>query len=126
MLTKEQLLEAVIDKEKVELLGDFVWVRGMTGTERDQWEQWCHNQRKKSETDTVDNYRASLVVRTACEENGRPFFDPTELVKVGRIPAKHLDRLYEVGARLSGVSSDDAETLGKNSKSVEPDDSPSS
>ena len=125
MLTKEQLLQATIEKEKVDLLGDHAYVRGMTGTERDQWEQWCLFKRKNSKTETVENFRASLVVRTVCDEGGVRLFTDTDLAAVGGMPGALLDKLYEIGARLSGVSNDDAEKLGKNSESDQSDGSTS-
>jgi len=115
MLSKEGLLAAQLEKEKVEILGNFVWVRGMTGTERDQWEQSVLYHQKKSKTESYDQFRASLVARTVCDESGNRLFTDDEIAKVGALPCAIVDKLYSVGARLSAVSQKDEEELGKNS-----------
>jgi hypothetical protein len=115
MLSKEKLLAAEIERERVEILGDCVWVRGMTGTERDQWEQAVLYYQKKSKTESYDQFRASLVVRTVCDENGVRLFTDDEIAKVGAMPCAVVDKLYSVGASLSAVSQKDEEELGKNS-----------
>lgn len=126
MLSIEQLLAASLDREKVELLGDFVWVRGMTGTERDSWEYAVSFHQKKSPTGAYDHFRASLVVRTLCDESGVRLCTEKDIPKISQMPAKDLDKLYSVGARLSGVTKEDAEQLGKNSETGQSEDSISS
>lgn len=114
MFTKEQLLAIDIEKEKVELFGGCVYVRGMTGTERDRWEQTMLNDSKKSKGEVYDHMRASIVVRTVCDDKGNRLFSDDDIPRVSLMPAAVLDKMYGVGARLSGVSKDDAEELAKN------------
>jgi len=119
VLSKETLLAATLERERVEVLGDFVFVRGMTGTERDGWEQSILYHKKKSKNDSYDHFRASLVVRTVCDESGTRLFDDKEIPKVSGMPAAVLDVLYGVAARMSGITKEDAEKLGEDSTASE-------
>jgi hypothetical protein len=114
VFTKEQLLAFEIKREKVEFEGGFVYVRGMDGTERDRWEQVTLNETKKSKNEIYDHMRASIIVRTVCDENGNRLFADEDIPRVSKMPAAVLDKMYTVGARLSGVSKEDAEEIAKN------------
>lgn len=116
MLTKEQLLASKIDLEEVKLDGGTVFVRGMTATERDQWEQLVLYQRKKSPTESCDQFRAALVVRTVCNDKGERLFSDKEIEAVGKMSAKIVDKLWDVAARLSGITEKAMEDLEKNSQ----------
>lgn len=114
MFTKEQLLAFGVKQEKVEFEGGFVYVRGMDGTERDRWEQTTLQAQQKSKSEIYDHMRASIVARTVCDEKGNRLFSDEDIPKVSKMSAAVLDRMYVVGARLSGVSKSDAEELAKN------------
>ena len=116
MSIREQLLALKIPTATVKVAGidGLVSLRGLSGSERDLWEQEVFSQRdiKKG----VKNIRASLVVRCLVtdEETGVRLFTDAEIAEVGAMPASVIDKLYEHCQRLSGLGAKDAEELEKN------------
>lgn len=95
---------------KVAVLGD-VTVRGMTGEERDEFEQALMTGKGRNRDINLKNMRAKLVSYCAMDKDGgRMFPDPTAL---GRIRADVLNKLFTVAQKLSGISEEDAEELGQ-------------
>lgn len=89
-----------------------VLVMGMSGSQRDAFEASCMEGRGKKREFNLKNARAKLVSACAYDPADRaPLFpDPSEL---GDIRADILDPLYAVAAKLSGISKEDEEDLGK-------------
>jgi hypothetical protein len=114
MSIREQLLALKIPTATVKVAGidGLVSLRGLSGSERDLWEQEVFSQRdiKKG----VKNIRASLVVRCLTDEAGVRLFTDSEIAEVGAMPASVIDKLYEHCQRLSGLGAKDAEELEKN------------
>lgn len=114
MSIREQLLALKIPAATVKVAGidGLVSLRGLTASERDQWEQYVYSERdiKKG----VKNIRASLVVRCITDETGSRLFTDAEIAEVGAMPASVIDKLYEHCQRLSGLGAKDAEELEKN------------
>lgn len=114
MSIREQLLALKIPTATVKVAGidGLVSLRGLTASERDQWEQYVYSERdiKKG----VKNIRASLVVRCITDETGSRLFTDSEIAEVGAMPASVIDKLYEHCQRLSGLGAKDAEELEKN------------
>lgn len=127
MFTKEQILSANCQPEPVEIdvngQRDVVYVRGMSGTERDIWEQTIFEERKASGDSVYPHYRASLVVKTACDKDGSRLFSDDDIKKVSKLPASVIEPIHDKGAKLSGITAGDAEALAKNSQSDRSDDS---
>lgn len=99
---------AVDDHKKVEVQcpewGGSVFVRTMSGTERDAFE-----------LDQLANpkihIRARLVAYTACDETGQLLFSPEDMEQLGRKNSKPLDRLFFESVRLNKISKEDIEEL---------------
>lgn len=88
-----------------------VTIQGMSGAQRDAFEASCIEERGKKRKFSTQNFRAKLVAFCAVDDDGeRLFTDPEAL---GSIRADVLDRLYGPAARLSGLSKEDEEELGK-------------
>lgn len=111
--TADELLAEEGRIEKVPIRNRFVYSKDMGGTERDLWEQHVEYHRKKCGDKGYPHFRASLVIRTACHENGSLMFKPDQLAKVSAMPAEILSTLYDAGARLSRVTKEDAKLLGE-------------
>ncbi len=95
----------------VPILGD-VLVVGMSGSQRDDFEASCMEGRGKKREFNLKNARAKLVSACAHDpaDKAQLFPDAGEL---GDIRADILDPLYSVAARLSGISKEDEDALGK-------------
>lgn len=130
-LNKDALLAAAkqslpIEQVDVPELGGSVYVRGMSGKERDDWEKsLLVGKGKRREVNTA-NVRAKLVAKTACDEHGVQLFSDADADALGNLRADVLNRLYEKASRLSGVSEADVDELGKPSAPEAGSDSRSS
>lgn len=89
-----------------------VYIRTMSGTERDQFEEDISKTKGKKTEINFKNIRARLVAMTACDENGKPIF--TNIDKLGEKSSKALDRCFGVAQRLNGMTDKDVEGLAKN------------
>lgn len=124
-LTAEQILSAPdIVQEEVSAWGGTVWVRGMTGTQRDAFEaSLIGSSRGKSLS--IANVRARLVAICAVNDEGGRLFTDAQASALGAKSAAELDKVYEVASRLSGIGKKDVDDLKKNSADVSFDASPS-
>ena len=123
LLDRRKLLE----KEKLEViqvdLGDdeFVFVRQMTGRERDRWEESLIKEVKdedghiESYKRSMDDFRAKLVVNCVCNEKGENLLqhDDYELLSQN-MSARKLEKIVNVAQRLNKISEEDKEALVKN------------
>lgn len=89
-----------------------VWVRTMSGVERDAFEAELFA--GGGEKPSMANYRARLLVRCMADEQGNRLFDDDDAPAVGRKSAKVLDRLIDVARRLNGVTKADEAASVKN------------
>lgn len=120
----DQLKQLPSETVTVPILGP-VLVIGMSGVQRDAFEASCMEGRGKRREFNMKNVRAKLVSACAHDPADRePLFpDPTEL---GDIRADVLDPLYTSAAKLSGISKEDEDALGKPSEMETPSGSSSS
>lgn len=119
ILGREQILSAQdLEKELVEVKewGGAVYVRALTGIERDAFEASMVDQRGKSRTINLKNLRARLCALTICDEEGNRLFSDADVEELGKKSAAALTRVFEVAQRLSGLSQEDVEELGKPSE----------
>jgi hypothetical protein len=129
MLTRDAILSASdLPKEKVEVpeWGGAVWVKTMTGAERDSFEQSIIDAKGSTVPTNVKgkvkavpkpnftNVRARLVVRAVVDEQGTRLFTDDDAEALGAKSGKALDRLFEVAQRLCGIGDKDVEALEGN------------
>lgn len=98
--------------------GGDVIIKAMTGTERDAFEagMWVSGQLDRR------NYRSKLLVKVLVNENGTRIFTDAQAADLGKRSAAVIDRLYDVAARLSGLSDAEQEEMEGNSGTDEPAD----
>jgi hypothetical protein len=99
------------DLQKVEVpeWGGHVFVRTMSGIERDQFEQWC-----QAHLDDMTNIRGVLAALTVVDANGARLFTREDAQWLGEKSAKALNRVAEKAQDMNGLSSADIEDLEKN------------
>lgn len=95
-----------------ELNGDVI-VRGMSGAERDAFEAGLMQGRGKNREVNFRNLRAKLVAFCCIDESGQRIFADGDVEALGNVRADVLNRLFTVAQRLSGITQEDAEELGK-------------
>jgi len=114
MLTRESILQSDdLPRELVEVpeWGGDVYVRTLTGTERDAFEQSMVHKKNKT---NLANVRARFAVLTVCDDSGQRLFTDEDAKELGTKSAAALDRVFEVAQRLNGFSKEDAEDLAGN------------
>lgn len=121
LLTKEKL-----DIVKVELDENrHVFVRQMTGHERDQFEQSFLTKTKDGKGNTTydtttDDYRGKLSVITVCDENGNLLLKTGDYATIGKMmSAKTLDKIVKVAQEINGITGKEEEEILKNSEAVQ-------
>lgn len=101
--------------------GGDLYVRCLTGAERDRFEAEMLADEEDDQRKRFFNLRARLVVLAVCDEHNLPLFMLNDVEALGRKSAKVLDRLFSVAQRLSGMTREDVEALTKNSVTIPPD-----
>jgi len=127
LLQKEEL-----QKEKVDLGNDnFVFVRQMTGHERDQFEQSLLKKGKDAKGNvtfeqSLDDFRAKLAVCTVCDEEGKLLLNSNDVSTLSaNMSAKTLETIVNKAQKLNAISEQDKEELVKNSV-ADPEDNSNS
>lgn len=126
ILTRDAILQAQdLPRELVEVpqWGGSVYVRALTGAERDAFETSIVEQRGKSTKMNLKNIRAKLVALTVVDEEGNRIFSDSDASALGKKSAAALDKAFEVAQRLSGLRPEDVEELSKNFGSDQSEDS---
>lgn len=121
-LTAADILSA--PKRKPEVVDVPEWdgevvVRALSGVERDQFEASVVTMRGRDQTFNLLNMRGKLVALSVVDPSDpdlhRRAFTDEQVTALGELDAVALNRVYEVAARLSGITQKDAEELAGNS-----------
>jgi len=91
-----------------------VIVRGLMGDERDDFEASCIRGKGRKTEVNYRNARAKLAARCMRNPDGSLMFSDDDVVALGKKSAAALNRVYEVAARLSGLTEEDLEELAGN------------
>ena len=133
LLTRKQLLEKeLLQVVKVDLGGDdFIYVKQMTGRDRDRFEQSILKEKedekgKVTYERSLEDFRAKLAVLTVCDEKGELLFRPEDYSTLSaNMSANRLEKIITKAQKLNRISEQDREKLVKNSESDRDDNSPS-
>ena len=126
----EKLLnrESLLKKEELKIVkvnlgnDEYIFVRQMTGRERDHWEQSLikHTKDKKGRItgydQSLEDFRAKLVVNTICNEKGELILLPGDYPLLSQnMSAAKLEEIVNKSQELNAISEEDKEALVKNS-----------
>lgn len=117
VLTREAILNAQdIEIREVEIpeWDGVVYVRGMTGRERDDFENSLYKQRGRDRQLNIRNARAKLVAKCTVDENGTRLFTEADIQELGNKSAKAIDRIFTVAMELSGITESDMDEMTEN------------
>lgn len=133
-LTREEILAQRgkdIQEEIVHVpeWGGSLRVVGMTGDERDEFENLITVEKRNAKGRITrealkKGIRAALIAMVTRNPDGSRVFTVEDIKALGELSASAEQRVFEPGARLSGISNDDLEELGKVSEPTTGDDSP--
>lgn len=125
-ITREQLLEkartATIDRARLVVpeLGGAIYVRGMSGRERDRFEEDIRIKKgKRAGQADLRNFRARMAAKVIVDKDGNRLLNDSEedIAVLSKLGASVLDRIISKCQELSGTSDEDAENLGNDSAS---------
>lgn len=127
-LNKDQILSSEdLPFEEMEMpeWGGKVNVRGLTGKERDAFEESIADKSGEEGAPKVNlnNFRAKLVVLTVVDENGKRVFSDTDADALGKKSARAINRVFEKARKLSGIGKDDVEEMTKNLQTTQDESS---
>jgi len=128
LLTRDAILAApdmLTEEVPVPEWGGTVLVRGLTGTERDAFEEEMITGKGKNRDVNLANFRARLIVKSVVDKGGKRLFTQADMVALGGKSAAAIQRVFQVAMRLSGMSEEDVEELTKNSEPGQSDSSTS-
>lgn len=110
MTLKEQILAADdLKREPLDIpeWGLTVYVRTMSGAERDNFEQFMQGQAKQ-------HIRARLAVLTLCDKDGKPQFDDGDIAALSDKSSVALDRIMTTALRVNAMTNGEFEEMEKN------------
>jgi hypothetical protein len=117
LLKKEELQIVPVDLGKDE----FVYVRQMTGRERDTFEQSLIKEVKDNEGNSISyerslqDFRAKLAVCTLCDEKGNSLLEPGDYTQLSMaMSAARLEKIVNEAQKINKISEEDKEALTKN------------
>ena len=105
--------------------GGEVYIKGMSGLERDAFEASVIEQKGNKQKVNMANVRAKLAAQTLCDEEGNRLFNDADIKELGKKSASALQRVFEVAQRLSGIGDADVEELAGELQENPTEDSPS-
>jgi hypothetical protein len=125
LLTKEKLEVVKVNLGK----GDFVYVRQMTGRERDKFEQSLIKENKAAEggyEKALDDFRAKLAVVTMCDAEGVLIMEQGDYSTLSQMmSAARLEKVINKAQDLNKITEEDKEAIVKNSSDGQAVSSPS-
>jgi len=98
--------------------GGKVRVQSLTGTERDQWETACQEQRGKDKVFSTDKLREKLLSFCLVDAEGKKLFSEGDIALLAEKNAAALTRLFDVARKLNAIGTQDVEELTKNSEAA--------
>lgn len=98
--------------------GETVYVRSMSGRDRDMFESQMLDLSEKGKR--LDNFRARLAVFCCVDAEGKRIFKDSDIAALGEKSGRALDKVFEVASRLNKMSEEEIEETKKPSlKAVE-------
>lgn len=128
-LSRDAILKAddlVTEAVDVPEWGGKVNVRGLSGTQRDNWEASLVERRGRKMVQNTYNIRAKLVVQCVVDDKGKRLFTDGDAEELGKKSAAPIDRIFAVASKLSGVNDDDVEEMVQDFENQNGSASPSS
>lgn len=123
LLSKDAILKAddlSFEVVEVKEWGGSVRVRMMTAGERDEFEAAIYDFDITSDDKDAkvkikrENYRAELLIRTVCDENGKLLFSKADMKALSAKGVKPIQKIFDVASKLNAISAEDEDELVKN------------
>ena len=123
LLNRKSLLKKdVLEQKKVDLGdGEFVFIRQMSAREKDRFEQSLvkiiETRKGTDYKRSLEDFRAKLVVVTACDEKGNLLLHPEDVATLSTsMSADKIEKLVNVAQKLNNIRSEERR-VGKECRS---------
>lgn len=116
-LSREDILSAKdLDLTRVEVpeWGGYVFVRTLTGAERDAFEASVIDPRSRTPKMLMVNVRAKLASLTVCDDTGKRLFTEEDIEALGGKSASALQRVFDIATEINALTDKDVKSLEKN------------
>jgi len=102
-----------VRKEKIAVpeWGGDVFLRVLTGTDRDRFEESYADQKMKS-------FRIRFLLLALCDEAGERLFSDDEADVLGKKSSVVINRLFEAGWKLNAFTQEAVDALGEDSETA--------
>jgi hypothetical protein len=102
-----------VRKEKIAVpeWGGDVFLRVLTGTDRDRFEESYADQKMKS-------FRIRFLLLALCDEDGERLFSDDEADILGKKSSVVINRLFEAGWKLNAFTQEAVDALGEDSEAA--------
>lgn len=110
MLDRNAILaanDAKLTRLEVPEWGGEVFIRCMSGKDRDEFEQ-------KVQGKQLSNIRAVLAAISLCDSEGKRLFNDSEIELLGAKSAAALDRVFSMALKINRIGAADVDELKKN------------
>lgn len=115
-LSKDDILGCEdMPRQKVDVpeWGGHVYVRTMTGDERDAYEEWVSRQTGEGGVGVV-GVRGRVVALCVVDNAGNRIFSDADAEKLGKKSSAALQRIFDAIVKLNFMKPDEIEALAKN------------
>lgn len=113
VLTRDAILscsDLEVEKVSVPEWGGHIFMRVLTGTEKDEYEKKVIDSDKEGAKD-FRGLRQKLIAMSACDESGNRIFTDKDIKALGEKSSAVLTRLFEKANELNTLSSDAQDVL---------------
>lgn len=113
VLNRDAILESndlISEEVQVPEWGGSVFVREMSGADRDAWEASLINDKGKT---NLENIRARMVSFCVVDEHGNRLFSDKDVDLLGKKSGKALDRITSVAQRLNKLTDKELQEVKK-------------
>lgn len=126
-LTREGVKTAAdLKRERLDVpeWGGYLFVRTMTASEKERWENKQFRTKGKDVEMNMKNLTTSLAIETCVDENGMKLFTADDVDMLNGKSCVALHRIFEKAMDMNRIAKQDVDELVKNSETTPADDSP--
>ncbi len=121
VMKKEDILQHTALKRELVDVPEWegqVWVQELPASARDDYEQSLTRTIGSGRNATIKtnfkNHKAKFCAQCIVDETGERIFGDADIEQLGKLGSAAINRVFEVGQRLSGMSPKDLEELEEN------------
>ncbi len=112
-----------VEQVEVPEWGGYVYVKTMTGQEKDDYETSFRKKENGKFVPDLENIRAKLLVMTMCDESGICIANMSHVAALSNQSSVALDRVVSAAQRINAMSDKEMDEIEKNLEIGQSEDS---